>query len=585
MSRSAIKLLGLVGLLAVGCTRSASEPAAVFDEVEAPEELAAAPPPAAAPTSAAPMSGESSAKGSRPKPKAKKSRRSRKRPGAPMSNEQQIQSLDRASSRPVAASTGRRAPEAEPEPVASSSFTHPGVGPFTLTQDDALSTFSIDVDTASYAFARQALQSGRLPDPASVRVEEFINAFDYDHSYTAPDGDDPFAVHLAAMPDPLRPGHHTVRVGIQAAEVDSTDRTPVHLTFLVDVSGSMSSPSKLPLAVSALHTLVEGLGPQDTVALATYAGRTAKILDPTSARNSQAIHDALDQLQSGGGTAMSSGVDLAYNLAAESFQPGHENRVIVLSDGDANIGPTSFDAILSQIRGHADRGITLSTIGLGTGHYRGTLMEQLANKGDGNHYYIDSPTEANRVFGEGLLGTLLTVARDTKVQVAFHPEAVRAYRLVGYENRDLADRDFRNDRVDAGEVGAGHDVTALYEVVLADGVSAASAGDLATVRLRWEAPGADTGVAKERAYALPAAALVDSVAQAPADARVAYVAGTFAEVLRGSPHAEEVSLTDLIALAQDAVAEGTVDADVGELIGLMQTAHRLGAGVQAVSAR
>jgi Ca-activated chloride channel family protein len=296
--------------------------------------------------------------------------------------------------------------------------------------------------------------------------------------------------------------------------------------------------------------------------------------------NKRQIHEAIDRLGAGGSTAMSAGIDLAYGMAMESFRPGHENRVVILSDGDANVGTASWDALLAQIKQYADKGVTLSTIGLGMGNYRDTLMEQLANKGDGNNFYIDSPAQAQRVFVEELGGSLLTIARDVKIQVEFNPEAVSAYRLVGYENRDIADKDFRNDRVDAGEVGSGHDVTAVYDVILKDGY----AGELAAVRMRWEAPGADKA-AQEKAWRMTADALGQLDARAKKDTQIAYAAATFAEVLRGSPTAAEISMDALIRYAKAAARPGQKDDQ--ELISLMEKARALGAGErgQALSLR
>lgn len=505
---------------------------------------------------------------------------------------------DLAASSGAVAGRSTPAPEARPmappqEPVAQSAVPQPddapsmdgnthtdhGVNPFTMASEDALSTFSIDVDTASYSLARRSLESGRLPSQAGVRVEEFVNYLDYG-TYTAPTGDVPFAVHMEAMPDPFRAGRHILRVGVQGAEVDKDQRAPVHLTFLVDVSGSMSSADKLGLAKKSLHKMVDQLREDDTVAIATYAGRTARVLPPTRASHGRQIHRAIDNLSAGGSTAMSSGIDIAYDMAAQTFLEGHENRVVVLSDGDANVGRTSWDEMLSQIKGHADRGITLSTIGLGTGNYRDTLMEQLANNGDGNNFYIDSEAQSDRVFVEQLPGTLVTIARDVKIQVEFHPESVKAYRLIGYENRDIADHQFRNDRVDAGEIGSGHNVTALYEVILADDY----APELATVRMRWEAPGADKA-ASERAYVFPEQALRESTRQASRDTRVAFAAATFAEILRGSPHVSELDMAALQAFMQSSARPG--EEDDRELLDLMARADALGAGARsaAVSAR
>ena len=258
--------------------------------------------------------------------------------------------------------------DVEPQATRDSFIDH-GVNPFTLVEEDAQSTFSIDVDTASYAISRRYLNSEQLPPFQSVRVEEFVNAIDY--SYPSPT-DETFRVHMEAMPDPFRDGHHIVRVGIKAKEISAGDREPIHLTFLVDVSGSMSSPNKLGLAQQSLKRLVDHLQPTDTVALATYAGRTARILEPTLVSERRTIQQAIYNLEAGGFTAMSKGIDMAYDMAALSFVPGHENRVLILSDGDANVGTTNRDDLLSQIKEHADRGITLTTVGFGQGNYQDT---------------------------------------------------------------------------------------------------------------------------------------------------------------------------------------------------------------------
>ena len=457
------------------------------------------------------------------------------------------------------------------EPVLSSNaedYTDYGVNGFTMVERDGLSTFSIDVDTASYTIARKKLQDGTLPPWESVRVEEFVNYGKYDYSKPR---DAAFAVDMEAMPDPFRAGHHILRVGVQGAEVSRTERPALHLTFLVDVSGSMSDADKLPLAKDSLHMLVDNLREDDTVALATYAGRVAKILDPTPASNKRAIHHAIEQLSSGGSTAMSAGIDIAYDLAWSGFHKGEENRVMVLSDGDANVGNTDWNVMLNDIKGFADKGVTLSTIGFGMGNYKDTLMEQLANKGDGNNFYVDSKDQAQRLFVEQIGGTLLTIARDVKIQVEFNADSVAAYRLVGYENRDIADKDFRNDRVDAGEVGSGHQVTALYEVVLREGYDR----DLATVRMRYERPGPD-GEATERAFSFPSSALRESTSLTSRDLRIAYTSATFAEVLRQSPYAAEVSLSALARFGEGAVRSNHSQDD-RELISLIRTADGLGA--------
>jgi Ca-activated chloride channel family protein len=450
----------------------------------------------------------------------------------------------------------------------SEEYTDHGVNGFTVVGSDALSTFSIDVDTASYTVSRRKLQDGVLPPTGAVRVEEFVNYFQYD--YPQPTSRHPFNVQFEAFPDPFRDGRHIMRVGVQGKDLTRAERPPLHLTFLVDVSGSMASSDKLLLAKQSLHMLVDTLQEGDTVALATYAGRVAEILPPTDTAQKHTIHRAIEALSSGGSTAMASGIDLAYSLAQRAFEVGAENRVIVMSDGDANVGARSWDEMLSQIKSHADAGVTLSTIGFGVGNYRDTLMEQLANNGDGNNFYIDSKAQAQRVFVEQMTSTIFTIARDVKLQVAFNEDSVAAYRLIGYENRDIADRDFRNDRVDAGEVGAGHTVTALYEVILKEGYSET----LASVHLRYETPGADKR-AEEIRFPFPDAALSETEGLTSQDARIAYAAATFAEILRQSPHADALSMPDLIRYTQSADRGGKDDA---ELMALMETAADLGAG-------
>ncbi|MDP6934087.1 MAG: von Willebrand factor type A domain-containing protein [Myxococcota bacterium] len=447
-------------------------------------------------------------------------------------------------------------------------YTDYGVNRHVDPTKDPLSTFSIDVDTASFALSRNKLESGALPDWRAVRVEEFINYGTYD--YVSPT-DDPFSVDMELMPSPFQPGHHLLRVGVQGETVDRDTRDPIHLTFLVDVSGSMSRPEKLGLAKTSLHKLVKNLREDDTVALCTYAGRVARILEPTTVGDAQRIHTAIDQLSAGGSTAMSSGIDLAYDMAWKAFQTGHENRVIVLSDGDANVGRTSWQDMLTQIKSYADKGVTLTTVGFGQGNYKDTTMEQLANKGDGTNFYIDGERQAQRVFVDQIGGTLVTIARDVKIQVEFDPDSVTSYRLVGYENRDIADKDFRNDRVDAGEVGAGHSVTALYDLVLAS----SPVESLATVRLRYEQPGPDSE-ATEKAWGLARSAFQDSSDDASKDTRIAYARATFAEILRNSPHVAEVSLEDLAELAEDARRRGK-DED-RELVELILRAHTLREG-------
>ncbi|HEX5749440.1 MAG TPA: VWA domain-containing protein, partial [Archangium sp.] len=415
-----------------------------------------------------------------------------------------------------------------------------GVNAFVTTAEDRLSTFSIDVDTASYTLVRRKLLEGTPPPREAVRVEEFLNYFRY--TYPEPEGA-PLAVHLDAAPSPFTPGRHLLRVGVQGKRLSVSERKPAHLTFLVDVSGSMQSPDKLPLAKRSLRMLVDNLRDGDTVALVTYAGGVKLALPPTGLEHKALIHAAIEDLTAGGSTAMANGIQLAYQQAMKTLDGSSVSRVLILSDGDANVGPSSHEDILALIRGHVKEGITVTTVGFGMGNYKDTLMEQFADKGNGNHYYVDSLLQARRIFQEQLGGTLEVIAQDVKLQVEFDPAQVARYRLVGYENRDIADRDFRNDKVDAGEIGSGHTVTALYELELKPG-----AGEgLATVRLRAKRPRGET--ASEHTYRFSAGALAASFPEASGDLRFATAVMGAAELLRHSPHAERWSFDQVLDIA------------------------------------
>ncbi|WNG48201.1 DUF3520 domain-containing protein [Archangium minus] len=430
--------------------------------------------------------------------------------------------------------------------------------PFTLTTEDRFSTFAVDVDTASYALFRRYVSEGGMPPRESIRVEEWVNYFRY--RYPSPEQGD-FRVDLEGAPSPFTPGRHLVKVGLQGRTIAKSQRKPTHLVFLVDTSGSMASPDKLPLAQKAMKLMVDGLNESDTVALVTYAGSVRDVLPPTPASEREKLFLAIDSLTSGGGTAMGDGLELAYRHAAKKAGSKNVARVIVLTDGDTNLGRNlSADSMLESVQGFVKEGVTLSTIGLGMGNYRDDLMERLANKGNGNCFYIDSEREARRVFQERLAGTLEVIAQDVKVQVEFDPEAVRGYRLLGYENRAIADRDFRNDKVDAGEIGAGHTVTALYEVELSG-----EGSRVATVRVRAKKPG---GVeAAEQSFPLEREQLHARLSQASANLRfAAAVAGT-ADILRGAPQAGDWSLA-----TAESLAEGAVDgmSDRAEFLGLLR---------------
>ena len=462
---------------------------------------------------------------------------------------------------------------APPEAPGSEEYKDYGVNAVTDPAKDRFSTFAIDVDTASYSIARRKLMEGSLPPFASVRAEEFLNSFDYE--YAAPSsGSGPFTVHLAAAPSPFTAGHHIVRVGVQGKRVSLADRAPVHLVYLVDTSGSMQSADKLGLAKESLRLLTAQLRRGDTVALCTYAGDVREVLAPTGVDLRGRIFEAIEQLTAGGGTAMSSGIDLAYQLAERTLVRGDVNRVIVLSDGDANIGPSSHEAILKSIREHKQNGITLSTVGFGMGNYKDTMMEQLADSGDGNYSYIDSEAEAKKVFSDQVGGLLEVIARDVKIQVELDPAFVREYRLLGYENRDVADRDFRNDKVDAGEIGAGHSVTAIYDVVFRS-----TATSPLVVRIRHKSRlGSDK--AEEQAFTLQPSAIAGTFEGAPADLRFATAVVGFAEILRHSPAARTWKLEDVERIARAAAKDRK---DQQELVDLIRRAESLSGSERVVA--
>jgi Ca-activated chloride channel family protein len=459
--------------------------------------------------------------------------------------------------------------EAKMDGLGGDSFHDWGRNPWVDASKDHLSTFSADVDTASYTIARRKLNEGELPPAAAVRVEEFVNYFRY--QFPAPASDNPFAVVMDAAPSPLSPGKHILRVGIATRARSAAERKPAHLVFLVDVSGSMSAPDRLDLAKRSLRILTNNLKDGDTVSLVTYAGSSRVALPPTGMDRKGAILAAIEELRSGGSTAMGSGIDLAYQQAMLGLQPGAISRVIVCTDGDANVGSHTHAEILKIIAGRAKEGVTLSTIGFGMGNYKDELMEQLADKGNGNNFYIDSLSAAKKVFQDQLGSTLEVVAKDVKLQVDFDASVVARYRLVGYENRDIRDDDFRNDKVDAGEVGAGHQVTALYEVELTDKGRLSNA-PLGGVRIRHKQPRGEK--ATEAAFPMvggPAA----SFANAPVDLRFAFAVAAFADVLRNGQDAEHWDLTKIRDYARAAAGD---DDDRKELVALIDRAIRARGG-------
>jgi Ca-activated chloride channel family protein len=453
---------------------------------------------------------------------------------------------------------------AEPGSVEGDTHVHHGVNPWVETAKDNLSTFAADVDTASYTVSRRHLNEGTLPPAAAVRVEEYVNYFRY--AFPQPAQGSPFSVVMDAAPSPFEPGLHVLRVGV--ATPVRAERKQANLVFLVDVSGSMSGPDRLGLAKQSLKILVESLRPDDTVALVTYAGSTRVVLPATRIAERDRILGALEGLSSGGSTAMGAGLDLAYAEAMKGLRPGSVARVIVLSDGDANVGTSDPKGIQGIIAERVKAGITVSTVGFGMGNYRGSLMEQLANTGNGNAFYVDSIEAARRIFSAQLAATLEVAAKDAKLQVEFDPAMVSRYRLVGYENRTIADEDFRKDPVDAGEIGVGHQVTAMYVVELTEQAKAAP-GPLGLVRIRHKAPEGDVATEAELAMASGPAPSFEAASQ---DLRFAYAVAAFADVLRGAEDAQKWSLD---VIAQAARATAGQDRDRLELVGLIEKAARL----------
>ena len=449
-------------------------------------------------------------------------------------------------------------------------FKNYGVNPFVDADEDRLSTFAVDVDTGSYTLARSYLNGGNLPPNEAVRAEEFVNYFRYD--YDPPADDKAFAIQLAAAPSPFVRDRTLLRVGLQGRVVHAEQRKDAVLTFVIDVSGSMSREDRLGLVKRSLRLLVDQLRPRDRVGIVVYGSKGRVVLRHRGLDERGTILDAIDSLRPGGSTYAEEGIRMGYDLAEEFFRRGAINRVILCSDGVANVGNTGHEAILKQIRRQADRGITLSAIGFGMGNYNDVLMEQLGDKGDGHYAYVDTLDEARRVFVENLTGTLQVIARDVKTQVEFNPKVVRSYRLIGYENRDVADEDFRNDSVDGGEVGAGHSVTALYELKLWPDAS----GELAVARIRYKTP--DEGEAVEIGRGIATRDAAGSFEGADLSFRLAACAAEFADILRKSYWARGHELDGVIERAERCRRESDEARDVVELVGLMRKARDLGAG-------
>ena len=441
--------------------------------------------------------------------------------------------------------------------------------PVKVVAEEPVSTFSIDVDTASYGFVRASLNGGVLPQADAVRVEELVNYFPYD--YPGPESREiPFAANVSLMPAPWNPAARLMHIGIKGYALDAGTAPRANLVFLVDTSGSMDEPNKLPLVVSSLKLLLGALAPEDTVAIVVYAGSAGTVLPPTPVAERGRILAALEHLGAGGSTAGAEGIRQAYLLAERHFAEGGVNRVVLATDGDFNVGITDPDELESFIARKRESGVFLSVLGFGMGNWNDELMQRLAQHGNGNAAYIDSLNEARKALVEEATSMLFPIAKDVKIQVEFNPAAVSEYRLIGYETRMLAREDFRNDRVDAGEVGSGHTVTALYEVVPAGsgaeriaplryqreeaaGADTEFGDELAFLKIRYKRPDADTSILIARA--VTTADAFESVDSAPREVRFAAAVAAFGQLLRGGRHTGDYAYDDVIALARGARGE------------------------------
>ncbi len=427
-------------------------------------------------------------------------------------------------------------------------FKEAGTNPFLDTEDEHLSTFAMDVDTGSYSITRRYLMDGHLPPPEDVRVEEFVNTFDYNYD---PLTDSAFAIHIEGTPSKFGEGKRLqlLRIGLQGRVIPDEHRKDANLTFVIDVSGSMAQENRLGLVKKALTVLVDSCRPTDKVGIVVYGSRGRLVLPHTGIEQRSKILAAINSLAPNGSTNAEEGLRIGYDLAWRNASVNHINRVILCSDGVANVGKTGPDEILKEIHTYVQRGITLSTVGFGMGNYNDVLMERLADTGDGSYAYVDTLTEAKRIFVENLTGTLQLIAKDAKVQINFNPEVVSRFRLLGYENRRLSHDQFRDDTIDAGEVGSGHQVTALYEVKLHQ----ATTGKLATVSIRHA--DADNYRVSEVSEDIFVSQLHKSFDAASAMFRLAAAVAEFAEILRESYWAKDGNLDLVHQVVKDAFPE------------------------------
>jgi Ca-activated chloride channel family protein len=454
-----------------------------------------------------------------------------------------------------------------------------------------LSTFSIDVDGAAYSNVRRLIRDGEKPPVDAVRIEEMLNYFSYSDPAPGPGNDDPFAVTMETAPAPWADGHTMLRIGMQAKEIPAEDRPPTNLVFLLDVSGSMNAPNKLPLLKKSFGMLTDQLRAEDRVSIVVYAGASGTVLKPTPGNDKETIFDAIDELRAGGSTAGGAGIQAAYALAEENFDPKGINRVILATDGDFNVGASSDAEMIRLIEEKREGGVFLTVLGFGQGNLQDSKMEQIANHGNGTYSYIDSALEARKVLVSELGGTLQTLAKDVKLQLEFNPRHVGAYRLIGYENRLLDAEDFNDDTKDAGELGSGHHVTALYELVPPDRVEglpgvdslkyqnlelagAADSPEWLTAKLRYKAPAADESTLIEQPLT------PDPSAEASTDMNFALSVAGFGMILRDSEFRGTVTLADVRALAEAGRGED-LDGYRAGYIALLEDYRRMTAGTRS----
>ncbi|BBM84960.1 vWA domain-containing protein [Candidatus Uabimicrobium amorphum] len=463
-------------------------------------------------------------------------------------------------------------------------YNHIVENPFIKVSDDPLSTFSIDVDTASYANVRRFLNRNSMPPKDAVRLEEMINYFSYD--YPAPNDDTPFSVSTEISSCPWNAKNRLARIGLKGKEISRDDKKFSNLVFLLDVSGSMNYGNKLPLLKKALKMLVENLGENDRVAIVVYAGAAGLVLPSTPCDNKQAIIESLDKLRAGGSTNGGQGIKLAYDVAIQNYIEGGINRVLLATDGDFNVGITDQGSLVRFIQEKAKSNVFLTVLGFGMGNYNDALLEQIANKGNGNYYYIDNVKEARKVLVEQVGGTLVTIAKDVKIQIEFNPLVVGSYRLIGYENRILRHQDFNDDTKDAGEIGAGHTVTALYEIVpkgkdsqgnvddlkyqSKQPTQAAQSNEMMTVKLRYKQPEGD----KSKLLTFPITDKGAKLKDASQDFVFSSAVASFGMLLRDSKYKGNMNYDFVLELAAESKGKDSYREEFVELVKKAQALNK-----------